>query len=91
MRGAIARTSSGQGQACRAAMDDDLRSQKRNVGVWRDHRRECQANVYRPSLVLEEFNTSNRNDATCQLNRDGERRFSEKCLPRGFDMRVNSF
>ena len=43
------------------------------------------------ALVLEEFNTSNRNDGTCQLNRSGARRFSGKCLPRGFDMRVNGF
>ena len=42
-------------------------------------------------VVLEEFNTSNQNDGTCQLNRDGTRRFSGKCLPRGFDMRVNGF
>src|SRR5262249_10326890 len=37
------------------------------------------------ALVLEEFNTSNQNDGTCQLNRDGAKRFSGKCLPRGFD------
>jgi hypothetical protein len=43
------------------------------------------------ALVLEEFNTSNRNDGTCQLNRNGARRFSGKCLPRGFDMWVNGF
>jgi hypothetical protein len=42
-------------------------------------------------LVLEEFNTSNQNDGTCQLNRDGAKRFSGKCLPRGFDMRINGF
>ena len=43
------------------------------------------------AVVLEEFNTSNQNDGTCQLNREGARRFSGKCLPRGFDMRVNGF
>jgi hypothetical protein len=43
------------------------------------------------ALVLEEYNTSNQNDGTCQLNRDGAKRFSGKCLPRGFDMRVNGF
>ena len=43
------------------------------------------------AIVLEEFNTSNQNDGTCQLNRDGAKRFSGKCLPRGFDMRVNGF
>jgi len=43
------------------------------------------------AVVLEEFNTSNQNDGTCQLNRDGAKRFSGKCLPRGFDMRVNGF
>jgi len=43
------------------------------------------------ALVLEEFNTSNRNDGACQLNRNGAGRFSGKCLPRGFDMRVNGF
>jgi hypothetical protein len=43
------------------------------------------------ALVLEEFHTSNQNDGMCQLNRDGARRFSGKCLPRGFDMRVNGF
>ncbi len=42
-------------------------------------------------IVLEEFNTSNRNDGTCQLNQDGARRFSGKCSPRGFDMRINGF
>jgi hypothetical protein len=42
-------------------------------------------------LVLEELNTSNNNDGTCQLNRDGPKRFSGKCLPRGFDMRVTGF
>ena len=40
------------------------------------------------TIVLEEFNTSNQNDGICQLNRDGGKRFSGKCLPRGFDMRV---
>jgi hypothetical protein len=43
------------------------------------------------AIVLEEYNTSNQNDGTCQLNRDGAKRFSGKCLPRGFDMRVNGF
>lgn len=43
------------------------------------------------AIMLEEFNTSNQNDGTCQLNRDGPKRFSGKCLPRGFDMRVNGF
>lgn len=43
------------------------------------------------AVVLEEFNTSNQNDGTCQLNRDGAKRFSGKCLPRGFDMRVTGF
>jgi hypothetical protein len=43
------------------------------------------------AIVLEEFNTSNQNDGTCQLNRDGAKRFSGKCLPRGFEMRVNGF
>jgi hypothetical protein len=43
------------------------------------------------SVVLEESNTSNQNDGTCQLNRDGPKRFSGKCLPRGFDMRVIGF
>jgi hypothetical protein len=43
------------------------------------------------AIVIEEFNTSNQNDGTCQLNRDGAKRFSGKCLPRGFDMRVNGF
>jgi hypothetical protein len=43
------------------------------------------------ALVLEEFHTSNQNDGMCQLNREGARRFSGKCLPRGFDMRVNGF
>ena len=43
------------------------------------------------SVVLEEFNTSNQNDGICQLNRDGAKRFSGKCLPRGFDMRVTGF
>jgi hypothetical protein len=43
------------------------------------------------AVVLEEFNTSNSNDGTCQLNRDGAKRFSGKCLPRGFDMRVAGF
>jgi hypothetical protein len=42
-------------------------------------------------LVLEEFNTSNQNDGTCQLNRDGAKRFNGKCLPRGFDIRINGF
>jgi len=40
------------------------------------------------SLILDEFNTSNQNDGSCQLNREGAKRFSGKCLPRGFDMRV---
>lgn len=39
-------------------------------------------------IVIEEFNTSNQNDGVCQLSRDGAKRFSGKCLPRGFDMRV---
>ena len=43
------------------------------------------------AVVLEEFNTSNQNDSTCQLNRETAKRFSGKCLPRGFDMRVNGF
>ena len=43
------------------------------------------------AVVLEEFNTSNNNDGTCQLNRDGPKRFSGKCLPRGFDMRITGF
>ena len=43
------------------------------------------------AVVLEEFNTSNQNDGSCHLNRDGARRFSGKCLPRAFDMRVNGF
>ncbi len=43
------------------------------------------------AVVLEEYNTSNQNDGTCQLNRDGAKRFSGKCLPRGFDMRVTGF
>jgi len=43
------------------------------------------------AVVLEEFNTSNQNDGKCQLNRDGPKRFSGKCLPRGFDMRVGGF
>jgi secreted trypsin-like serine protease len=43
------------------------------------------------TVVLEEFNTSNQNDGKCQLNRDGAKRFSGKCLPRGFDMRVTGF
>ncbi len=43
------------------------------------------------AVVLEELNTSNQNDGTCQLNRDGAKRFSGKCLPRGFDMRVTGF
>jgi hypothetical protein len=43
------------------------------------------------AIVLEEFNTSNNNNGSCQLNRDGGKRFSGKCLPRGFDMRVNGF
>jgi hypothetical protein len=43
------------------------------------------------AIVLEEFNTSNNNDGKCQLNRDGPKRFSGKCLPRGFDMRVVGF
>ncbi|SRR5579871_6116799 len=43
------------------------------------------------AVVLEEFNTSNNNDGSCQLNRDGAKRFSGKCLPRGFDMRVTGF
>lgn len=42
-------------------------------------------------VVLEESETSNNNDGTCQLNRDGAKRFSGKCLPRGFDMRVTGF
>ena len=42
-------------------------------------------------VVLEEFNTSNQNNGTCQLTRDGVKRFSGKCLPRGFDMRVTGF
>jgi hypothetical protein len=42
-------------------------------------------------IVLEEFNTSNRNDGTCQLNQDGARRFSGKCSPSGFDMWINGF
>ena len=43
------------------------------------------------TVVLEEFNTSNQNDGTCQLTRDAAKRFSGKCMPRGFDMRVNGF
>lgn len=43
------------------------------------------------TVVLQEFNTSNQNDGTCQLNRDGAKRFSGKCLPRDFDMRVTGF
>jgi len=43
------------------------------------------------AVVLEEFNTSNNNDGSCQLNRDGPRRFSGRCLPRGFEMRVTGF
>ncbi len=43
------------------------------------------------AVVLEEFNTSNQNDGTCRLNRDGAKRFSGKCSPRGFDMRLTGF
>jgi hypothetical protein len=43
------------------------------------------------AVVLEEFDTSNNNNGSCQLNRDGAKRFSGKCLPRGFDMRVTGF
>lgn len=43
------------------------------------------------AVTLEEFGTSNNNDGSCQLNRDGAKRFSGKCLPRGFDMRVTGF
>ena len=43
------------------------------------------------AVMLEEFNTSNNNDGSCQLNRDGVKRFSGQCLPRGFEMRVNGF
>ena len=39
-------------------------------------------------IVIEEFNTSNQNDGICQLNREAAKRFSGKCSPRGFDMRV---
>jgi hypothetical protein len=43
------------------------------------------------AVVLEETNTSNNNDGTCQLYRDGPKRFSGKCLPRDFDMRATGF
>jgi hypothetical protein len=43
------------------------------------------------TVVLQESETSNNNDGTCQLNRDGPKRFSGKCLPRDFEMRVMGF
>ena len=43
------------------------------------------------AVVIEEFNTSNQSAGTCQLNRDGAKRFSGQCLPRGFDMKVTGF
>jgi hypothetical protein len=42
-------------------------------------------------VVIVESNTSNNNNGTCRLNRDGPTRFSGKCLPRDFDMRVTGF
>jgi hypothetical protein len=43
------------------------------------------------TVTLQESNTSNNNDGTCQLNRDSPKRFSGKCLPRDFEMRVTGF
>jgi hypothetical protein len=43
------------------------------------------------TVVLVESNTSNNNDGTCELNRDAPKRFSGKCRPRDFDMRVTGF
>ena len=43
------------------------------------------------TLIFDEFNTTNQNDGSCQLNREGAKRFGGKCLPRGFDMRVTGF
>lgn len=43
------------------------------------------------TVAIEESNTSNNNDNKCELNRDGPKRFSGKCHPRDFDMRVTGF
>jgi hypothetical protein len=50
-----------------------------------------QATCAHREVVIVESNTSNNNDGTCRLSRDGPTRFSGKCLPRDFDMRVTGF